>query len=168
MAALTELTQQHWDNGNEFFPPTSLQISNIHAGTGAGNVIPGELLVQFNFRYSTETDATTLKQRVTSILAKHELDYQLNWKLNGEPFLTAAGELLTATLAAVQSCTGLSAQLSTSGGTSDGRFIAPTGAQVIELGPLNATIHKVNECVSSADIEQLADIYEHLLERLLC
>lgn len=168
MAALTELTQQHWDNGNQFFPPTSLQISNIHAGTGAGNVIPGELLVQFNFRYSTETDAATLKQRVAAILAQHDLDYQLSWKLNGEPFLTAAGELLTATLAAVQSCTGLSAQLSTSGGTSDGRFIAPTGAQVIELGPLNATIHKVNECVSCADIEQLADIYEHLLERLLC
>jgi len=168
MAALTELTQQHWDNGNEFFPPTSLQISNIHGGTGAGNVIPGELLVQFNFRYSTETDATTLKQRVVSILAKHELDYQLSWKLNGEPFLTAAGELLSATLAAIQSVTGRPAQLSTSGGTSDGRFIAPTGAQVIELGPINATIHKVNECVSSADLEQLADIYEQLLERLLC
>lgn len=168
MAALTELTQQHWDHGNEFFPPTSLQISNIHGGTGAGNVIPGELLVQFNFRYSTETDANTLKQRVVSILAKHELDYQLSWKLNGEPFLTAAGELLSATLAAIQAVTGRPAKLSTSGGTSDGRFIAPTGAQVIELGPINATIHKVNECVSSADLEQLADIYEQLLERLLC
>lgn len=168
MAALTELTQQHWDHGNEFFPPTSLQISNIHGGTGAGNVIPSELLVQFNFRYSTETDANTLKQRVVSILAKHELDYQLSWKLNGEPFLTAAGELLSATLAAIQAVTGRPAKLSTSGGTSDGRFIAPTGAQVIELGPINATIHKVNECVSSADLEQLADIYEQLLERLLC
>jgi len=168
MAALTELTHAHWDNGNDSFPPTSLQISNIHGGNGAGNVIPGELLVQFNFRYSTETDADTLKHRVINLLAKHELDYQLSWKLNGEPFLTAAGELLSATLAAIQTNTGRPAKLSTSGGTSDGRFIAPTGAQVIELGPINATIHKINECVSSDDLEQLADIYQHVLERLLC
>lgn len=168
LAALTELTQQHWDHGNQFFPPTSLQISNIHAGTGAGNVIPGELLVQFNLRYSTETSAEQLQHQIVGLLDQHSFNYRLSWKLNGEPFLTASGELVEATLAAIHHTTGLRPELSTSGGTSDGRFIAPTGAQVVELGPLNATIHKVDECVSCADLEQLADVYQNLLERLLC
>jgi succinyl-diaminopimelate desuccinylase len=166
--ALAVLAGTEWDQGNAFFPPTSFQISNVQAGTGAGNVIPGELHVSFNLRYSTESTADDLKQRICAILDAHELDYAIDWKLNGEPFLTAEGDLVQATVAAVRYHTGTSPQLSTAGGTSDGRFIAPTGAEVIELGPVNATIHKIDECVAIDDLVQLADIYESLLEQLLC
>lgn len=166
-AALTELTTQHWDHGNDFFPATSFQISNLHAGTGATNVIPGDMTVAFNFRFSTEVTADQLKQRVYAILDKHALNYQLDWVLNGEPFLTAEGTLLQSAVHAVRQVQGFSARLETSGGTSDGRFIAPTGAQVIELGPCNATIHKVNECVSAADLDLLALMYEAILEQTL-
>ncbi len=166
--ALAVLADTVWDHGNDFFPPTSFQISNVQAGTGAGNVIPGEFHVSFNFRYSTETSADDLKQRVCAILDAHELDYAIDWKLNGEPFLTAEGDLVQATVAAVRHHRGSAPHLSTAGGTSDGRFIAPTGAEVIELGPVNATIHKVDECVSMNDLIQLTDMYESLLEQLLC
>lgn len=166
--ALTELVRTEWDQGNESFPPTTFQISNIHAGTGASNVIPGELYVQFNFRFSSELTSSDLKQHVEVVLTKHQLDYRIQWKLNGEPFLTDSGELLAAAIAAVHETTGITPELSTSGGTSDGRFIAPTGAQVIELGPVNATIHKVNECVREADLESLTNAYNRILEKLLC
>ncbi len=166
--ALAVLAATEWDHGNDFFPPTSFQISNVNAGTGAGNVIPGEFHVSFNFRYSTESTAEELKQRVYAILDAHELDYAIDWKLNGEPFLTAEGNLVQATVAAVRHHTDRAPQLSTAGGTSDGRFIAPTGAEVIELGPVNATIHKVDECVSIEDLIKLTDMYESLLEQLLC
>lgn len=166
--ALAALAQSHWDNGNSSFPPTSFQVSNIHAGTGAGNVIPGEMHVQFNFRFSTESTSEQLKQRVIDIVEQHELDYSLTWKLNGEPFLTDSGELVDATVKAIAEFTGRLPELSTAGGTSDGRFIAPTGAQVIELGPVNATIHKVNECVAEDDLETLTRVYEKILENLLC
>lgn len=165
--ALAELAQEHWDNGNNFFPPTSFQISNIHAGHGAGNVVPGELRVCFNFRFSTEVTDQQLIDRVLSILDKHSLDYDIDWTFNGQPFLTDSGELVSATQQAIKSCTGLDTELSTAGGTSDGRFIAPTGAQVIELGPVNATIHKVDEQVKIADLYALTDVYENILERLL-
>lgn len=168
MPALTELVRTEWDQGNESFPPTTFQISNIHAGTGASNVIPGELYVQFNFRFSSELTSSDLKQHVEVVLTKHQLDYRIQWKLNGEPFLTDSGELLAAAIAAVHETTGITPELSTSGGTSDGRFIAPTGAQVIELGPVNATIHKVNECVREADLESLTNAYNRILEKLLC
>ncbi|MDN7135409.1 succinyl-diaminopimelate desuccinylase [Pseudidiomarina terrestris] len=166
--ALAVLAATEWDQGNASFPPTSFQISNVHAGTGAGNVIPGEFHVSFNFRFSTESTAAQLKQRVIAILDAHQLDYALDWKLNGEPFLTAEGELIKATSAAIHKVTGHETLLSTAGGTSDGRFIAPTGAQVVELGPVNATIHKVNECVEMEHLVQLTDIYEEILEQLLC
>ncbi|TKB57568.1 succinyl-diaminopimelate desuccinylase [Ferrimonas aestuarii] len=166
--ALAELSQMHWDNGNEFFPPTSFQIANIEAGTGAPNVIPGELHVQFNFRYCTETHAEDLKQRVHNLFDKYGLNYDISWVHNGSPFLTDHGELLSATCSAIEAVTGYATDPQTSGGTSDGRFIAPTGAEVIELGPINATIHKVNECVSVADLDTLADCYEQIMERLLC
>lgn len=166
--ALAALTQMSWDDGNSSFPPTSFQISNLHAGTGAGNVIPGELQVQFNFRFSTESTADGLKQRVTDLLEQHDLDYSLQWKLNGEPFLTDSGDLVDATVQAIADQTGRLPELSTAGGTSDGRFIAPTGAQVIELGPVNATIHQVNERVREADLETLTRVYEKVLENLLC
>ncbi|WP_406663430.1 succinyl-diaminopimelate desuccinylase [Gallaecimonas sp. GXIMD1310] len=165
--ALAELAAAHWDNGNDYFPPTSFQISNIHSGTGAENVVPGDMQVKFNFRFSTESTADSLKTRVLGILDAHGLDYELTWKLNGEPFLTEAGPLLASVQQAITSVTGRETRLETSGGTSDGRFIAPTGAQVIELGPVNATIHKVNECTHVDELAQLALIYEQLLERLL-
>ncbi|WP_350606689.1 succinyl-diaminopimelate desuccinylase [Pseudoalteromonas sp. SD03] len=165
--ALTELSQTVWDMGNDFFPATSFQISNINGGTGAGNVIPGELEVQFNFRFSTEVTYQQLQQKVNSILQKHNLNYKLNWIVNGLPFLTDHGPLVDATVAAIKSVTGLTTNLETTGGTSDGRFIAQTGAKVIELGPRNATIHKVDECVSTDDLIALADIYEQILEHLL-
>jgi succinyl-diaminopimelate desuccinylase len=165
--ALTELSQTVWDMGNDFFPATSFQISNINGGTGAGNVIPGELEVQFNFRFSTEVTHQQLQQKVNAILQKHNLNYELNWIVNGLPFLTVHGPLVDATVAAIKSVTGLTTNLETTGGTSDGRFIAQTGAKVIELGPRNATIHKVDECVSTDDLIALADIYEQILERLL-
>jgi len=165
--ALAELSQTVWDMGNDFFPATSFQISNINGGTGAGNVIPGELEVQFNFRFSTEVTHQQLQQKVNSILQKHNLNYELNWIVNGLPFLTDHGPLVDATVAAIKSVTGLTTNLETTGGTSDGRFIAQTGAKVIELGPRNATIHKVDECVSTEDLIALADIYEQILEHLL-
>ncbi|WP_409425271.1 succinyl-diaminopimelate desuccinylase [Pseudoalteromonas sp. RW-H-Ap-1] len=165
--ALTELSQTVWDEGNEFFPATSFQVSNINGGTGAGNVIPGELEIQFNFRFSTEVTHQQLQQKVNAILQKHNLNYELNWIVNGLPFLTDHGPLVDATVAAIKSVTGLTTNLETTGGTSDGRFIAQTGAKVIELGPRNATIHKVDECVSTDDLIALAYIYEQILEQLL-
>ena len=165
--ALAELASTVWDQGNAFFPPTSFQIPNISAGTGASNVIPGELQVQFNFRFSTELTAEQIKERVRAILDRHGLEYDLTWTLSGHPFLTSAGDLVEATVAAIEEIQGFRPELSTSGGTSDGRFIAPTGAQVIELGPLNATIHKLNECVKVADLDTLADVYTAILRRLL-
>ena len=165
--ALTELCAITWDSGNDHFPPTTFQISNIHGGTGASNVIPGKLTIDFNFRFSTEVTDELLKTRVHALLDKHALKYDLEWSLSGQPFLTPAGELVEATRQAVQDICGYQAELSTSGGTSDGRFIAPTGAQVLELGPLNASIHKVDEHVSVQDLEVLSQIYERILERLL-
>ena len=165
--ALTELSQTQWDKGNDFFPATSFQISNINGGTGAGNVIPGELDVQFNFRFSTEVTHQQLQQHVIDILQKHNLNYELNWIVNGLPFITEHGPLVDATVNAIESVTGLATNLETTGGTSDGRFIAQTGAKVIELGPRNATIHKVDECVSTDDLIKLTDIYEQILEQLL-
>lgn len=166
-AALAELSAEHWDDGNEFFPPTTFQISNIHAGTGATNVIPGELEVVFNFRFSTESTDGALRERVKKILNKHKLDYSIDWSLSGNPFLTAEGALVDAARDAIREVVGIETELSTSGGTSDGRFIAPTGAQVLELGPLNATIHQVNECVSVEDLDTLSTCYEKILEKLL-
>ena len=165
--ALAELAAEVWDNGNDFFPATSFQISNIHAGTGANNVIPADIEVVFNFRFSTEVTAEQLKARTEAILAKHGLKYELAWSLSGQPFLTAKGELVAASVAAIKEVTGLDTELSTSGVTSDGRFIAPTGAQVLELGPINATIHKINECVNVADLDTLTQLYEGILVRLL-
>ncbi len=165
--ALAELAAEEWDRGNEFFPPTTFQISNINGGTGAENVIPGELDVMFNLRFSTESSAASIRSRVASILDRHRLDYGLEWKLSGEPFLTPAGELVDAAGEAIRQLTGKPTRLSTSGGTSDGRFIAPTGAQVLELGPVNATIHKVNECVRADSVETLTMIYERILAILL-
>ncbi|MDO4222748.1 MAG: succinyl-diaminopimelate desuccinylase [Acinetobacter sp.] len=166
-AAIAELCQTTWDHGNEYFPATSFQISNIHAGTGAANVIPDQLKVSFNFRYSTEVTADELKQRVCEILDRHQVRYHIQWASSGLPFLTPVGELVSATQQAIAEVTGVQAQLSTSGGTSDGRFIAPTGAEVIELGLLNATIHQIDEHVAVDDLERLARIYERMLEQLL-
>jgi succinyl-diaminopimelate desuccinylase len=165
--ALTELTKERWDNGNDHFPATSFQISNIKGGTGATNVIPGKTEVIFNFRFSTATTVKNLQERTIAILQKHQLRYQLNWKLGGEPFLTAKGELVEAAQNAIYKIMGYMPKLSTSGGTSDGRFIAPTGSQVVELGPINATIHQVDECISTADLDQLSLIYQHILTQLL-
>lgn len=164
---LARLCAEQWDRGNASFPPTTFQIANLHMGTGADNVIPGELELQFNFRFSTELDADRIAQRVATILAEGDFAYDLRWRLSGNPFLTLAGALVSATREAVAAVTGRIPELSTSGGTSDGRFVAPTGAQVVELGPLNATIHQVNEHVEIADLEQLARIYQDLLARLL-
>jgi succinyl-diaminopimelate desuccinylase len=165
--ALAELANTTWDRGNESFPPTSFQISNINGGTGAGNVIPGELKICFNFRFSTEVTDQMLITRTTQVLDAHKLDYDIDWTFNGQPFLTDSGELVKATQQAIKHCTGRETQLSTAGGTSDGRFIAPTGAQVIELGPVNATIHKIDECVKIDELDTLADIYQDILQRLL-
>ena len=166
-AALAEWTDIEWDHGNEFFPPTSFQISNIHGGTGVENVIPGELEVVFNFRYSTALTADEIKRSVHALLDRHGLQYDLQWKLSGMPFLTQSGELVEATRAAVKEINGFETELSTAGGTSDGRFIAPTGAEVIELGPLNATIHKLDECVRAADLDVLSSQYQAILQHLL-
>ncbi|MFN2328677.1 MAG: succinyl-diaminopimelate desuccinylase [Chromatocurvus sp.] len=167
LPALAELAGEHWDSGNAHFPATSLQISNIQAGTGATNVIPGELRVLFNFRFSTETTADKLRRRTEELLNRHGLDYHIDWNLSGEPFLTAEGPLVEATVAAIREVTGRTATLSTAGGTSDGRFIAPYGAQIVELGPVNASIHQVNEHVRSEDLVTLTQIYAALLRRLL-
>jgi succinyl-diaminopimelate desuccinylase len=164
---LAELAAMEWDAGNEHFPPTTLQISNVRAGDGTENVIPGTLEALFNLRFSTESSAESIQQRVEDMLHQHELHYTLKWKLSGQPFLTPAGELVDAARSAIAAVSGIETELSTSGGTSDGRFIAPTGAQVVELGPTNATIHKVNESVKVADLDCLSVIYEEILKRLL-
>ncbi|MDA9557561.1 succinyl-diaminopimelate desuccinylase [Vibrio sp.] len=165
--ALAELAETKWDNGNAYFPPTSFQIPNVAAGTGASNVIPGEFHVQFNFRFSTELTDDDIKRRVHSLLDAHGLDYELNWTLSGHPFLTDAGTLLDSVVKGVESVNHKAPELLTTGGTSDGRFIAKMGAQVVELGPVNATIHKVNECVNIADLEKLTDMYEATLVHAL-
>jgi len=166
--ALEQLVNLKWDNGNEYFPPTSLQISNINSGTGATNVIPGTVEVLFNFRFSTEHSPDTLKQGVHAVLNQYPFNYDIEWNLSGLPFITPAnGALIKAVSKAIQTETGYKAALSTSGGTSDGRFIAPTGAQVIEIGPLNKTIHKIDECVSVDDLDKLTLIYQRTLENLL-
>ncbi len=167
LPALAELAAIEWDRGNDHFPPTSFQISNIHAGTGAENVVPGELEVMFNLRYSTELTDTRIRERVHALLDRHGLRYDIDWRLSGKPFLTPAGELVDAARNAIREVTGIEAELSTSGGTSDGRFIAPTGAQVLELGPLNATIHQVDECVSVESLDRLSRVYTVMLENLL-
>lgn len=164
--ALAELVNTHWDDGNSYFPPTGFQISNIHAGTGAGNVIPAEMTVQFNFRFSTESTAESLQQRIEAILDQYELNYDLQWSLSGEPFLTTAGKLTDAAQAAIQSVCGISTELSTTGGTSDGRFIKAIATELIELGPVNATIHQIDECVNVTDIAQLSAIYEKIIKIL--
>jgi len=166
-SALAELVRIEWDFGNEYFPPTSWQMSNIHAGTGAGNVIPGELVVDFNFRFSTESTPESLKSRVHAVLDNHALDYELAWTLSGEPFLTPQGDLVKALSDAIRSETGVATELSTTGGTSDGRFISKICQQVVEFGPLNETIHKIDENVVVADIEPLKNIYRKTLEGLL-
>ncbi|MBD9514038.1 succinyl-diaminopimelate desuccinylase [Pseudomonas sp. PDM22] len=165
--ALAELATEHWDNGNDYFPPTSFQISNINGGTGATNVIPGELKVIFNFRFSTESTVEGLQQRVAAILDKHGLDWHIDWALSGLPFLTQPGELLDGVAAAIRAVTGRETTPSTSGGTSDGRFIATMGTQVVELGPVNATIHQVDERVLASDLDVLTEIYYQTLVRLL-
>ena len=165
--ALAELAAVRWDEGNEFFPPTTFQVSNIKAGTGADNVIPGELEAWFNFRFSTAVTENALREGVAAILDRHGLRYQLDWRLSGQPFLTRPGKLVDAVKRAVKDRVGREPTLSTSGGTSDGRFIAPTGSEVVELGPLNASIHKINERVSLADLEHLTHIYKNTLEYVL-
>ena len=165
--ALTELAAMQWDQGNDHFPPTSFQIANLNAGTGASNIIPGEMEVMFNFRFSTEQTEMGLRQKVEALLDSHGLEYELRWALSGHPFITEGGKLLEATTAAIESVCGYQPEVNTAGGTSDGRFIAPTGAQVLELGPLNATIHQINECVSAADLDILSTVYEQILVRLL-
>jgi succinyl-diaminopimelate desuccinylase len=167
MPALAELSQMHWDNGNDYFPETSFQLSNIQSGTGATNVVPGHLTAWFNLRYSTELDAQKIVNKVDAVLKSHQLDYEIKWTFNGQPFITTPGTLVNAAVSAIAKTNGLKAQLSTSGGTSDGRFIAPTGAQVIELGPCNATIHQVNETVSCDDLIKLTDIYYQTLINVL-
>ena len=165
--ALAELAQTEWDKGNDFFPATTFQISNINSGTGATNVIPGTCEVVFNFRFSTETNADSLRERTQAILDRHGVDYDINWKLSGQPFLTSAGALVEAAQAAVKKVTGYETELSTAGGTSDGRFIAPTGAQLVELGPTNATIHQIDECTHIAELDTLTEIYTQLMVELL-
>ncbi|WP_448216159.1 succinyl-diaminopimelate desuccinylase [Endozoicomonas sp. 2B-B] len=165
--ALSELTGEEWDQGNEFFPPTSFQIWHIHAGEGASNVIPGNCEVNFNFRFSPEVTDKALQERVLAILDRHNLEYDIEWHVSGQPFLTRPGALVNAALASIKAETGIDSELSTSGGTSDGRFIAPTGAQVVELGPVNKTIHKVNECIKASDLDDLGRIYQGILKRLL-
>ena len=165
--AIAELASTHWDEGNEYFPPTSWQISNIQGGTGATNVIPGEVNLLFNFRFSTASTVEGLKAQVHGILDKHGLEYDLKWEQSGKPFLTPKGSLVTAVSQAIKSVTGIDTELSTTVGTSDGRFIADICPQVVELGPLNATIHKLNECVAVADIEPLREIYQQTLVNLL-
>lgn len=167
MQPLYELTQEIWDQGNEVFPPTSFQISNIHAGTGVDNVIPGTLEALFNFRFSTELNELIIRQRTEAILDKFELEYSLDWKLSGLPFLTRKGVLIDAVRSSIFEVTGVTTTPSTTGGTSDGRFIAPTGAEVVEVGPCNASIHKIDEHVRLADLDELGLIYQGIIRRLL-
>ena len=165
--ALAALTAEAWDHGNAFFPPTRLQVSNINGGTGAENIIPGQVEVQFNLRFSTELDETIIKARTHAILDRFNLNYDLQWRLSGNPFLTSQGELIEATHAAIQQVCGFETVDDTGGGTSDGRFIAPTGAQVVELGPLNASIHKINEHIGVDELETLSQVYQQILVNLL-
>lgn len=165
--AIAELANTAWDQGNEYFPPTTWQISNIQGGTGATNVVPGTVEILFNFRFSTASTVDGLKAKVHAILDKHGLDYDLEWALSGKPYLTPKGSLVDAVAQAIKDTTGVEAELSTSGGTSDGRFIADICPQVLEIGPLNATIHKIDECVAVADIEPLKEIYRRTLVNLL-
>ena len=167
LSFLTELTTYQWDNGNEFFPPTSLQIANIKAGTGSNNVIPGELYVQFNLRYCTEVTDKVIKSKVSEMLQKHSLKHRISWNLSGKPFLAGNGKLVQAAQQAVKNVTKITPRLDTSGGTSDGRFIALMGAEVVEFGPLNATIHKVNECVNVDDLSKCGEVYYQIAEKLL-
>ena len=164
--ALAELVAIEWDRGNEFFPATSWQVSNMHGGTGAGNIIPGEVVIDFNFRFCTESTPESLQRRVHAVLGKHQFDYDLKWTIGGLPFLTTPGALVDAVRGAILAETGLRTELSTTGGTSDGRFIAKVCQQVIELGPINASIHKINECVAVSSIDPLKNIYKGVLERL--
>jgi succinyl-diaminopimelate desuccinylase len=166
LPALAELAATEWDRGNEFFPPTSWQISNIHGGTGAGNIIPGTVVIDFNFRFASVSTAEALQQRVQQILDRHQLDYELQWTVGGQPFLTTPGELVGAVQQAIRATTGVETELSTTGGTSDGRFISKICPQVIEFGPINASIHKIDEHVRVADLEPLKDIYRRVLENL--
>jgi len=165
--ALAELATTEWDRGNADFPPTSFQVSNIHGGTGAENVIPGRLEVVFNFRFSTAVTDAELRRRVEEILKRHDVPHQLQWVLSGHPFLTRGTTLIEAVRAAVKQELGMEAEASTSGGTSDGRFIAPTGTEVVEIGPLNRTIHQIDECIAVDDIGRLARVYRSILENLL-
>ena len=167
MPALGELSELHWDNGNEYFPPTSFQLSNIQSGTGATNVVPGHLTALFNLRYSTELTAEMIVDKVEALLTRHQLDFDIKWVFNGQPFITEPSTLVDSVVQAIKACCNITPELSTSGGTSDGRFIAPTGAQVVELGPCNATIHQVNECVAVQDLILLTDVYYQTLVNAL-
>lgn len=167
LAFLQELTTYQWDNGNDFFPPTSLQIANIQAGTGSNNVIPGELYVQFNLRYCTEVTDEIIKAKVAEMLQKHSLSHRIEWHLSGKPFLTAKGKLVETAVHAVENVTNITPQLDTGGGTSDARFIALMGTEVVEFGPLNKTIHKVNECVDVDDLAKCGEVYYHIVEQIL-
>lgn len=166
--AINELINEVWDKGNQYFPPTSFQISNVSSGTGATNVIPGDIKILFNFRFSTEVTEVQLRQRVEDILDKHGLNYSMEWRLSGDPFLTATGLLVDVATQCIEEVTGLKTLLSTAGGTSDGRFIAPMGTEVVELGPLNSSIHRVDEHVSIDDLEKLTKIYQKIVSQLLC
>ncbi len=166
--AINELINEVWDKGNQYFPPTSFQISNVSSGTGATNVIPGDIKMIFNFRFSTEVTEVQLRQRVEDILDKHGLNYSMEWRLSGDPFLTATGLLVDVATQCIEEVTGLKTLLSTAGGTSDGRFIAPMGTEVVELGPLNSSIHRVDEHVSIDDLEKLTKIYQKIVSQLLC
>jgi succinyl-diaminopimelate desuccinylase len=166
-AAIAELAQTQWDEGNEYFPPTTWQVSNFNAGTGAGNVIPGEAHVKFNFRFSTASTLESLQTRVHGILDRHGVEYDLDWSYDGRPFLTRRGDLVDVLQRAIKTVTGVDAELSTTGGTSDGRFIVDVCPQVAEFGPVNQTIHKVNECINLRDLASLPQIYQKVLEYLL-
>ena len=166
-AAIAEMAGTQWDNGNEYFPPTSWQISNFNAGTGANNVVPGDAHVRFNFRFATASTLESLQTRVHGILDKHGVPYDLDWRYDGRPFITPKGDLVAAVAKAIKTVTGLTTELSTTGGTSDGRFIADICREVVECGPTNATIHKINECIRVDELEQLPQIYLHTLKNLL-
>jgi succinyl-diaminopimelate desuccinylase len=166
-AAIAELAQTEWDRGNEYFPPTSWQVSNFHAGTGANNVIPGTAQVAFNFRFSTASTTESLETRVHNILDRHGVQYDLEWRYDGRPYLTKKGDLVTAVSRAIKDVTGIDTEISTTGGTSDGRFIADICPQVVECGPASATIHKIDECIALDDLEVLPRIYEQVLVNLL-
>jgi succinyl-diaminopimelate desuccinylase len=165
--ALAELAATSWDSGNDYFPPTSFQISNVHAGTGAGNVVPGSFVIDFNFRFSTASTVEGLQSRVHQLLDRHGLEYDIAWTLGARPFLTPRGELCAALGDAVAAETGITTELSTTGGTSDGRFIADICPQLVEFGPVNASIHKIDECIAVTDLEPLARIYEGAFDRLM-